>query len=144
MLKDEQRQFREKYRVLVMYVAGASALVYCARQLQSPTWEWLLVVPVMLAGNFVEWAMHRYVMHRRMDVFALRAIYERHTREHHQSFTDTGDEIDSPFFRHLFNGYSEKHVRAELRPVIERFRQDDSHVTLDGAQLTEEERRLVA
>ena len=32
--------------------------------------------------------MHRYVMHRRVDVFALRAIYERHTREHHQYFTD--------------------------------------------------------
>jgi hypothetical protein len=23
---------------------------------------------------------HRYVMHKRIDVFALRAIYERHTR----------------------------------------------------------------
>lgn len=270
MLKEKQRQFREKYRaciepwyhgfvhVLVMYTAGISALVYCIRQLQSPTWEWLLVLPVMLAGNFVEWAMHRYVMHRRIDVFALRAIYERHTREHHQYFTDTGYEIDSPFsqqefrivffpwrvllvlavgggaiggltawafgpdagyivfmtmmghymvyetfhycchvpenalvanlpfvntirrhhkahhnlgimmhrnmnltfpvadclmgtsdldrgfFGHLFNGYSEKHVRAELRPIIERFRNDDSRVTLDGPQLTDEERNLVA
>ena len=48
-----------------------------------------LFVPVAIAGNFVEWAMHKYVMHRLIDVFALRAIYDRHTRQHHQYFTDT-------------------------------------------------------
>lgn len=32
--------------------------------------------------------MHRYVMHKRIDVWALRAIHERHTRQHHQYFTD--------------------------------------------------------
>ena len=32
--------------------------------------------------------MHKYVMHRLIDVFALRAIYDRHTRQHHQYFTD--------------------------------------------------------
>ena len=56
--------------------------------MDSPTWEWLLIAPVALAGNFVEWAMHQYVMHRLIDVFAIRAIYDRHTRQHHQYFTD--------------------------------------------------------
>ena len=270
MMSERQRQFRAQYRqriepwyngfvhVLVMYAVGITALNYCARQLQDPTLEWLMVLPVALAGNFIEWAMHKYVMHRRIDVFALRAIYERHTREHHQYFTDANYEIDAalsqrefrivffpwrvltvlavagtalgwltaqvfnanagyivfmtmvghymvyetfhyachvpenrlvaalPFVNtirrhhkahhnqgimmhknmnltfpvadylmgtsdldrgllgHLFNGYSEAHVRAELRPIIDRFRRDDSRVTLDGPQLTEAEQRAVA
>ena len=269
-MSEKQRAFRKNYRariepwyhgfvhILVMYAVGLSAIWFCSQQLKAPTWEWLLIVPVALAGNMVEWAMHLYVMHRRRDVFALRAIYERHTREHHQYFTDADFEIDSPvsqqefrivFFPwrvlgvlavgggifgfitskvlnadagyivfmtmighymvyetfhycchvpenawvaniplvntirrhhkahhnqgimmhrnmnlsvpfadwlmntsdlkrgllgHLFNGYSEKHVREELKPIMERFRRDDSRVTLDGPQLTEEERKLVA
>jgi hypothetical protein len=114
MMSDPQQQFRAQYRariepwyhgfvhVLVMYSVGVSAIVYCARQLQSPGWEWLLILPVALARNFVEWAMHRYVMHRRIDVFALRAIYERHTREHHQYFTDANYEIDQPWSQREF------------------------------------------
>ncbi len=39
--------------------------------------------------------MHKYVMHRLIDVFALRAIYDRHTRQHHQYFTDTDYTIDT-------------------------------------------------
>lgn len=270
MMSEKQRLFREKYRariepwyhgllhVAVMFAVGVTALVYCSGKLVSPTWEWLLIVPVALAGNFVEWAMHKYVMHRRIDVFALRAIYERHTREHHQYFTDAHYTIDSAFsqreFRivffpwrvltvlavsgslfgwitaqilnpdagyivfmtmighylvyevfhycchvpenwlvarlplvntirrhhkahhnqgimmhrnmnltlpiadslmrtsdldrgllgHIFNGYNEEHVRKELRPVISRFKADDSRVTLDGPQLTPEEERAVA
>jgi len=269
-MKDRQRQFRENYvariepwyhgfvHVLVMYAVGICALVYCALQLQAPRWEWLVVIPVALAGNFVEWGMHRFVMHRRIDVFALRAIYERHTREHHQYFTDANYEIASalaqrefrivffpwrvlavlavagslfgwitaqllnanagyivfmtmvghymvyetfhycchvpenrvvaslPFVNtirrhhkahhnqgimmhrnmnltfpvadclmgtsdldrgllgHLFNGYSDRHVRAELRPIIERFQRDDSRVTLDGPQLSADEERALA
>ena len=39
--------------------------------------------------------MHRYVMHRGIDVFVLRAIYERHTRQHHQYFSDVEPTIDT-------------------------------------------------
>lgn len=107
MMNDKQRRFREQYRdrispfyngivhVGVMFAVGVSAIVLCLQRIQSATWEWLLVLPVFLAGNFVEWFMHKYVMHRRVDVFALRAIYERHTREHHQYFTDNDITIDS-------------------------------------------------
>ncbi len=107
MMTERQRKFRAQYmskvsplynglvHIAVMYAAGIGAIWYCATQLQSPTWEWALVVPVFLAGNFVEWAMHTFVMHKRVDVFALRAIYERHTREHHQYFTDNDVTIDS-------------------------------------------------
>jgi len=107
MMTERQRQFRAQYKAAisrrynglvhigVMYGAGVAAIGYCAAQLQAPTWQWLLVIPTFVAGNFVEWAMHRFVMHRRIDVFALRAIYERHTRQHHQYFTDHEPSIDS-------------------------------------------------
>lgn len=107
MMTEKQRRFREQYKgrispfyngfvhTSVMFVAGVAAIWYCTTQLKDPTWEWLIVLPVFLAGNFVEWFMHKYVMHRRIDVFALRAIYERHTREHHQYFTDNDITIDT-------------------------------------------------
>ncbi len=99
-MTDRQRRFREKYvseispwysgllHVGVMYAAGISAIVWCVSRMQGATWEWLLILPVAIAGNFVEWGMHKFVMHRLVDVFALRAIYDRHTRQHHQYFTD--------------------------------------------------------
>jgi len=95
-----QHKFREQYvaqispwynglvHIGVMYAAGISAIWWCVSSMQGATWEWLLVVPVAIAGNFVEWGMHKFVMHRLVDVFALRAIYDRHTRQHHQYFTD--------------------------------------------------------
>jgi hypothetical protein len=43
----------------------------------------------------------------------------------------------------LFNGYSDKYVKEELRPVIAKFRNDHSRVTLDGPELSEEERRVM-
>jgi hypothetical protein len=266
MMSERQRKFREKYQseisplysgilhIAVMYAAGIIGIIYCLRHLSGATWEWWLVLPTFIAGNFVEWAMHRFVMHRKIDVFALRAIYDRHTRQHHQYFTDNDITIDTtrefrivffpwrvlitlgvggtvigtlasvifnpnagyvvfltmvgqylvyetfhycchvhdnwfvrnaPFIntirRHhtahhnqgimmrynmnltfpiadwflntsdvkrsllgtLFNGYSEKYVKEELKPVIQRFRLDDSRVTLDGPTLTADEERIV-
>ncbi len=97
---ERQRAFRRQYveqispwynglvHIGVMYAAGISAIGWCVSRMEGATWEWLLVVPVATCGNFVEWGMHKFVMHRLVDVFALRAIYDRHTRQHHQYFTD--------------------------------------------------------
>jgi hypothetical protein len=267
MMSERQRKFREKYKsnisplyngllhIGVLYGVGLAAIYYCLSQLENARWEWLLAIPVFLAGNLIEWGMHTYVMHRRIDVFALRAIYERHTREHHQYFTDNESTIDTtrefrivffpwrvlitlgvfgtilafitaqvinlnaayillttmvaqylvyetfhycchvhenwfvrnaPFINtirrhhtahhnqgimmkynmnltfpiadwlmntsdlrrgllgHLFNGYSEEHVKPELKPVIARFKKDDSRVTLDGPQLTKDEQSAMS
>jgi hypothetical protein len=107
MMTERQRKFREKYvseispwyngllHIGVMYAAGIGAIAWCVSRMQGATWEWLLVVPVAIAGNFIEWGMHRYVMHRLRDVFAVRAIYDRHTRQHHQYFTDNDVTIHS-------------------------------------------------
>jgi len=100
MMTERQRKFRDQYlagispwynglvHIGVMYAAGIAAIAWCASRMHGATWEWLLVLPVALAGNFGEWALHRYVMHRLRDVYAVRAIYDRHTRNHHQYFTD--------------------------------------------------------
>jgi hypothetical protein len=107
VMTEKQRLFRENYRanispfyngllhVGVIYAAGSSLLVYCSNQLEHATWAWLIALPVAVAGNFGEWVMHKYVMHRHIDMFALRAIYDRHTRQHHQYFTDTDYTFDS-------------------------------------------------
>jgi len=107
MMTERQRQFREQYKadisplyngllhIAVIYGVGIAGIWYCVQQLHAPGWEWWMALPVFIAGNFVEWFMHRYVMHKRIDVFALRAIYERHTRQHHQYFTDLEPTIDT-------------------------------------------------
>ena len=104
---ERQRKFREQYlaqvspfyngivHIAVMYGVGIGAIWWSVGQLQNATWEWFLMIPVFLAGNMVEWLMHRYVMHRMVDVFALRSIYDRHTRQHHQYFTDSDVTIDT-------------------------------------------------
>ena len=50
--------------------------------------EWLTVPLTFLFTNLFEWAVHKYVMHRPVNIKGLRAIYERHTLNHHQFFTD--------------------------------------------------------
>ena len=100
MMTDRQRKFREQYvaqispwynglvHVLVTFGVGIAAIAWCVGRMQDARWEWLLLIPVAIAGNFIEWGMHQHVMHRLVDVFAIRAIYDRHTRQHHQYFTD--------------------------------------------------------
>src|SRR4051812_6188268 len=107
MMTDRQRKFREQYvanispwyngivHIAVTYGVGLGAIAWCVSRMHEARWEWLLVVPVAIAGNFAEWGMHRYVMHRLKDVFAIRAIYDRHTRQHHQYFTDNDVTIDT-------------------------------------------------
>ena len=269
MMTDRQRKFRENYvseispyynglfHIAVMYAAGITAIWWCVTHLQDATWEWLLIIPVAIAGNFVEWGMHKFVMHRLRDVFAVRSIYDRHTRQHHQYFTDNDHTIstirefrivffpwrvlavlavaggaislalagltnpnagyvtfitmighymvyetfhfcchvpenwfvrNTPFvntirrhhaahhnmgimmhcnmnltfpvadwamgtsdlkrglFGHLFNGYSDKHVKEELKPVIARFRTaetQDARCTLDGPKLQDDEVKTI-
>ena len=100
MITERQRRFREQYlaqvspwynglvHVAVTFGVGIAAIAWCVSRMEGAGWEWLLVIPVAIAGNFVEWGMHQHVMHRLIDAFAIRAIYDRHTRQHHQYFTD--------------------------------------------------------
>lgn len=107
MMTERQRIFREQYvagisrwyngliHIGVMYAAGIGAIWWCLSRIQDARWEWLVMIPVAIAGNFVEWGMHKFVMHRLRDVFAVRSIYDRHTRQHHQYFTDLDPTIST-------------------------------------------------
>jgi hypothetical protein len=107
MMTERQRRFREQYvaaispwyhglvHIGVMYTAGIGAIWWCVGRMHDARWEWLLVIPVAIAGNFIEWGMHKFVMHRLRDVYAIRAIYDRHTRQHHQYFTDNDPTIST-------------------------------------------------
>ena len=107
MMSERQSKFREEYRaqihplysgvvhVGVMYAVGITVIAFCVSRMQGATWEWLLVVPVFFVSNLFEWWIHKYVMHRLRDVWALRAIYDRHTRQHHVYFTDGEMAVDS-------------------------------------------------
>ncbi len=106
-MTERQRIFREQYvagisrwyngliHIGVMYAAGIGAIWWCLSRIQDARWEWLVMIPVAIAGNFVEWGMHKFVMHRLRDVFAVRSIYDRHTRQHHQYFTDLDPTIST-------------------------------------------------
>ena len=104
---ERQLKFRNEYQaqihrlysgqvhIGVIYVVGLTAIAWCVSRMHGASWEWLLVVPVFAFSNLFEWWIHKYVMHRLVDVWALRAIYDRHTRQHHQYFTDNEMTVDS-------------------------------------------------
>ena len=107
MMSERQRQFRAEYQaqispayngllhVGVMYIVGLAVIAWSLSRMEAPSWEWLLVVPVFVFSNLFEWWIHKCVMHRLIDVWALRAIYDRHTRQHHQYFTNNEMTVDS-------------------------------------------------
>lgn len=104
---ERQKAFRAAYQsaihplyngvlhIGVIYVVGIAVIAWCVSHLQQARWEWLLIVPVFFFSNLFEWWIHKCVMHRLVDVWALRAIYDRHTRQHHQYFTDNEMSVDS-------------------------------------------------
>jgi hypothetical protein len=79
----------------VIYAVGVTAIAWCISRMQNPSWEWLLVFPIFFISNLFEWWIHKRVMHRLINVWAFRAIYDRHTRQHHQYFTDTEMTVNS-------------------------------------------------
>ena len=106
-MSDRQKKFRAEYmaqvrpgyrgqvHIGVIYIVGLSAIAWCISQMVGASWEWLLVIPILFFSNTFEWWIHKYVMHRLVDASALRASYDRHTRQHHQSFSDNEMTVDS-------------------------------------------------
>lgn len=96
--KERQAKFRKKfveetpawyhgaYHLGLMLLITGGAIAYCLSKLDAPTfWEWMLIPAIALFGNWVEWAAHRYILHR--PVPGLEAVYKRHCTVHHQFFT---------------------------------------------------------
>ena len=74
MISERPRRVRETYvseispwynglvHVVVMYAAATGAIAWCLSRMNATTWEWLIAIPVFIAGNFAEWAMHKYCL----------------------------------------------------------------------------------
>src|SRR6202051_2852534 len=101
MIGQRQIEFRQEYRsrimgwydgyfhVVIIYATGAAAFyIYVAHIHDVTALEWLTIPITFLFTNLFERAVHRYIMHRPVNIKGLRAIYERHTLNHHQFFTD--------------------------------------------------------
>ncbi|MFQ5649561.1 MAG: sterol desaturase family protein [bacterium] len=56
-------------------------------------WEWLTIPLTFLYANLVEYLAHKGPMHHKTRL--LRLIYQRHTVEHHQFFTETDTTCDN-------------------------------------------------
>jgi hypothetical protein len=101
MMKERQKLYRQEYRsriagwyngplhVAMIYTIGLTAMWIYAQHLENVQWwEWLSVPVFFLICNIFEWFLHMHVMHRPQKSKGLRAIYNRHTLQHHQFFTD--------------------------------------------------------
>ncbi len=101
MMSERQMNFRKEYRsriagwyngyvhVAVIYIIGLTAIYIYTRHIGTVLWwEWLTIPAVILLSNMFEWFLHMHVMHRPLNNRGLRAIYVRHTLNHHQFFSD--------------------------------------------------------
>jgi len=78
--------YRGEYHLGFMLAVTLGTIAFCWTHIHNSTaWEWSLILPFALFGNWVEWAAHRYVLHR--PVRGLEMIYKRHCTVHHQFFT---------------------------------------------------------
>src|ERR1700674_99525 len=78
--------YRGEYHLIFMLLVTLGTMAYCGAHIENAkTWEWLLILPIALFGNWVEWAAHRYVLHR--PVPGLKMFYKRQCTAHHQFFT---------------------------------------------------------
>src|SRR6185437_16065160 len=91
MIGQRQIDFRSEYRsrilgwydgyfhIVIIYAIGAAAFYIYVGHIHGVTWaEWHTVPVTFLFTNLFEWAVHKYVMHRPVNIKGLRAIYERH------------------------------------------------------------------
>src|SRR5260221_4996159 len=101
MISPRQIAFRNEYRsrilgwydgyfhIFIIYAMGAAAFYIYVEHIHDVTLlEWLTVPLTFFFTNVFEWAVHKFIMHRPVNIKGLRSIYERHTLNHHQFFTD--------------------------------------------------------
>lgn len=96
--KLKQRRFREEFLKTVPWwyrgelhlafilLLPAFTIYACLTRIEDAAWwEWALIAPILFAGNFFEWAAHRYLLHGRVRGFEL--AFWRHAGVHHHFFT---------------------------------------------------------
>ncbi|MCH2555926.1 MAG: sterol desaturase family protein [Alcanivorax sp.] len=99
VIVEKSHAFREQYRASTpawyrgeMHLAFTliftfGVILFCATRLHDTSWsEWLfVVVPMLVFGNWAEWAGHRYLLHSPRSL--LKSAYKRHVATHHQFFS---------------------------------------------------------
>ena len=72
----------------------AVAISMCIYFVHQPTWLQLLVIPItFLYTNLFEYIGHRFPMHHHTKL--LKAVFRRHTLQHHKFFTDEHMDYDN-------------------------------------------------
>lgn len=102
LIKNEKvLKFREKYiagisssynpffHLLSMWTTALLVIIYSFNAVVLEGYLWLLILPIFIFLNFVEWGIHKYVMHQKINFPGLIDLYERHTFDHHQYFIES-------------------------------------------------------
>ena len=96
-----QKEFRKEYRENVngwyngfihlgmIFSIGGIGIYYFSSHIEKIIWwEWLIIPITLIFANLFEWWIHKYVMHKPLNFPGAKAIYSRHTLQHHQFFTE--------------------------------------------------------
>ncbi len=104
-MDDAVKRFRSEYQASIgqhyngwlhggfIFAVGGLYIATCAYQAQGGGWAWLSVIPGFVLANFGEWWLHKYALHRRIE--PLRALWQRHTVQHHHYFTESAMTVGS-------------------------------------------------
>ena len=98
---EKQKKFRQKYRteidgwyngvlhVAIIYTIGFISLYYYFAHVNNTKPIEFLIIPLtFVLCNFFEWLLHKEVMHKPRNFPGAKAIYSRHTQQHHQFFSE--------------------------------------------------------
>lgn len=86
--------YRGEYHLAFTLVFTGGVLLYSLLNIHDVSMaEWLMVVPIFMFGNWVEWAAHRYLLHRPTRL--MKAVYKRHVSVHHLFFTHRTLQVDT-------------------------------------------------
>lgn len=104
----DYQKFRQRYRhninpayngwlhMATVATTGLLVISYSLLQLQSPSWQQWLTVPItILLVNFAEYAAHRWAGHHKGKNPLARLFYSRHTGDHHSFFTEVAMPFES-------------------------------------------------
>ena len=93
-------KFRKTYReqidgwyngslhVAIIYSIGGLLMFHYVNNINNIIgWELIIIPVTFIICNIFEWALHKYVMHKPQNFPGARAIYSRHTQQHHQFFS---------------------------------------------------------
>ena len=152
-------------RVLAVLGVGGTVLGYLSSVLINPNAGY--IVFMTMVGLYLNYETFHYCCHVHDNWFVRNIPFINTIRRHHTAHHNMGimmkynmnltypiadwlmgtSDLRRGLLGHLFNGTSEEHVKAELRPIIARFRNSDiqnARVTLDGPVLDKEEKRAMA